>query len=108
MEESAYVTYVNAIENVVGTVGSNLDNGRHGEVRQEFLPEPGVALIIRAQEHCAGNPAVPLVEIGVASFAGWVVVVLRVQERREVRRIIDGVRVGPPGAQFHAMRASLR
>ena len=39
----------------------------------------------------AGDPAVPLVEIRVAALSVRVVVVLRVEQRGQVRRIVNGV-----------------
>ena len=75
---------IRADQDVEGPARSDFDDRGNGEVLEEFSRKAGVAATVRALEHRAGNPAVALVEVGVAALPVGIVVVLRIQESREI------------------------
>ena len=55
----------------------------------------------------AGDPAMALIEIGVAAIAVGIAVVLRVEEGGKVGGVVDGVRPGPARKQFKMIGEAL-
>jgi len=91
-------------QNVVGSARSDLNDRSHGEIGENFLQKAGIAFVIGTQDNSAGNPAMPLIEIGVAALQVREAVVLRIQEGGEIGGIIDGMRIGPAGKEFEIAR----
>src|SRR5208282_2130069 len=72
-----------------------------------FLRKARIRRMVRALENRAGDPAVALVEVGIAAVAVGVAVVLRVEKGREVGRVVDVVRPSPSGEQLEVVGKAL-
>ncbi len=63
----------------------------------EMLPQVSTALRVPGLKHRAGDPAMPLVVIGIAAFEEREAAVLRLESGLQVGGVVDGVRPGVAG-----------
>ena len=91
---------IRAGDDVERPAGRKLDDGRHGEVRDEMPPQIFTAVGSASLKNRAGDPAVPLVVIGIAALEEREAAVLRLESGLQVGGVVDGMRPSVTGEQF--------
>jgi len=94
-------------DDVVGSAGSQLDDGSEGEAAEETLCETITTFALRALEDGAGDPAMALVVYGVGTLEEGETGVLWLERRLQIGGIVDGMRIGVAGEELERMREAL-